>query len=62
MRENEGKHVKITLFLATALLLTALSHRFKIVGPRVVAVAFTMLLLSMYWIWIFPQALDSAVG
>jgi len=50
--------VKITLFLATVLLLTALSQHFKIVGPRavVVAVAITMVLLSLYWIWIFPRA------
>jgi hypothetical protein len=41
MREN-GDHVRITVFLATVLLLTALSQRFDILGPRiaVVAVAF----------------------
>jgi hypothetical protein len=58
MRENGDQYVKITVFLATVLLLTALSQRFAMVGPRVavVAIAFTMLLLSMYWIWTFPRA------
>jgi hypothetical protein len=58
MRENGDQYVKITVFLATVLLLTALSQRFEILGPRVavVAVAFVLLILSAYWILTFPRA------
>jgi hypothetical protein len=58
MRENGDQYVKITVFLATVLLLTALSQRFDIFGPRVavVAVAFVLLVLSAYWILTFPRA------
>jgi hypothetical protein len=57
MRENGDQYVKVTVFLATVLLLTALSQRFAVFGPRVavVAIAFAMLLVSMYWIWTFPR-------
>ncbi len=34
MRENGDQYVRITVFLATVLLLTALSQRFEILGPR----------------------------
>ena len=58
MRENGDQYVKITVFLATVLLLTALSQRFEIFGPRVavVAVAFVLLVVSAYWILTFPRA------
>jgi hypothetical protein len=58
MRENGDEYVRITVFLATVLLLTALSQRFDIFGPRVavVAVAFVLLVLSAYWILTFPRA------
>jgi hypothetical protein len=58
MRETGDQYVKITVFLATVLLLTALSQRFQIFGPRVavVAVAFVLLVMSTYWILNFPRA------
>jgi len=57
-RETGDKYVKVTVLLATVLLLTALSQRFEIVGPRVVvvAVAFALLVMSTYWILTFPRA------
>jgi hypothetical protein len=57
-RETGDKYVKVTVLLATVLLLTALSQRFEILGPRVavVAVALVVLLMSAYWILTFPQA------
>lgn len=58
MRETGDKYVRVTVFLAMVLLLTALSQRFKIQGARiaVVAVAFALLVLSTYWIFTFPRA------
>ena len=58
MRENGDEYVRITVFLATVLLLTVLSQRFHIFGPRVavVVVAFVLLVLSAYWILTFPRA------
>src|ERR1700687_4198306 len=38
-RETRDKYVKVTVLLATVLLLTALSQRFEILGPRVAVVA-----------------------
>jgi hypothetical protein len=57
MRETGDQYVKVTVFLATVLLLTALSQRFEIFGPRVavVAVACVLLALSTYWILTFPR-------
>ena len=57
-RDIGDKYVKVTVFLATVLLLTALSQRFEILGPRVavVAVAFVLLVMSTYWILTFPRA------
>ena len=57
-RETGDEYVKITVFLATVLLLTALSQRFEIFGPRVavVAVAFVLLIVSAYRILTFPRA------
>lgn len=58
MRETADKYVRITVFLATVLLLTALSQRFKVMGARiaVVAVASALLIWSTYWILTFPRA------
>jgi hypothetical protein len=57
-REHADSYVKVTVFLATVLLLTALSQRFELFGPRaaVVAVAVIMLAISAYWIFTFPRA------
>jgi hypothetical protein len=57
-RETGDQYVKITVFLATVLLLTALGQRFELLGPRVVvvAVAFVLLVVSTYWILAFPRA------
>ncbi len=57
-RENGDRYVKVTVFLATVLLLTALSQRFEIFGPRVVVVtvALVLLVMSAYWILTFPRA------
>jgi hypothetical protein len=57
-RETGDDYVKITVFLATVLLLTALSQRFEQFGPRVsvVAVASVLLVISAYWILTFPRA------
>jgi hypothetical protein len=56
-RETGDSYVKITVFLATVLFLTALSQRFEAVGPRVsvVSVAFVLLIISTYWIVILPR-------
>ncbi len=58
MRETGDKYVRITVFLAIVLLLTALSQRFKNRGPRlaVVVVALLLLAISGYWIAILPMA------
>jgi hypothetical protein len=58
MRDTGDKYVRVTVFLATVLLLTALSQRFKIFGPRiaVVAVALVLLVMSTCWILTFPRA------
>lgn len=57
-REIGDEFVRITVFLATVLLLTALSQRFKILGPRVavIAVAGVLLIYSVYLIAVLPQA------
>jgi hypothetical protein len=57
-RETGDSYVKVTVFLATVLLLTALSQRFEIFGPRVavVAVAFMLLIISTYLIMVLPRA------
>jgi hypothetical protein len=58
MREYGDEYVKVTVFLATVLLLTALGQRFENLGPRraVVVVAFVLLMVSLYWILTFPRA------
>lgn len=57
-RETGDSYVKVTVLLATVLLLTALSQRFEIFGPRVtvIAVAFLLLIISTYLIVTLPRA------
>lgn len=57
-REIGDNYLKVTVLLATVLLLTALSQRFEIFGPRIVvlAVAFVLLLTCTVWILTFPRA------
>ena len=57
-RETGDQYVRVTVFLATVLLLTALSQRFEIIGPRVtvVVVAFILLIISTFWMLTFPRA------
>jgi len=57
-RQAGDNYVKVTVFLATVLLLTALSQRFEIFGPRVavVAVACALLFVCTYWILTLPRA------
>jgi hypothetical protein len=57
-RETGDRYVRVTVLLATILLLTALSQRFKITAPRigVLVVAFAMLGVALYWIATFPRA------
>jgi hypothetical protein len=57
-RDTGDDYIKVTVFLATVLLLTALSQRFKVLGPRiaVAAVAVVLLCISGYWLLILPRA------
>ena len=57
-RETGDEYVRITVVLATVLLLTALSQRFHIHAARVglVAVASIMLVVAVWWIATFPRA------
>jgi hypothetical protein len=57
-RETGDHYVKVTVFLATVLLLTALSQRFEMLGARVavLTVAFLLLLISGYWLLKLPHA------
>jgi hypothetical protein len=57
-RSAGDQYVRITVVLATVLLLTALSQRFKVHGPRMglLAVALVILGLGMYWILTFQRA------
>ncbi len=57
-REAGDAYVRVTVVLATVLLLTALGQRFKIRGPRVgvLVVAFAMLAVAIFWIATFPRA------
>ncbi len=56
-RETGDQYVRITVVLATVLLITALSQRFRIRGPRVglLVVAFVLLAAAIYWILTFPR-------
>lgn len=58
-RETGDQFVRITVFLATVLLLTALSQRFKVMGPRVavIGIAAVLLVYSVYLILTLPQAI-----
>jgi hypothetical protein len=57
-RETGDHYVKVGVFLATVLLLTALGQRFEMRGPRIVmlGVAFILLITSTFWIITFPRA------
>jgi hypothetical protein len=57
-RDTGDKYVKVTVLLATVLLLTALSQRFAIFGARVAlaTVAFVLLIVSAYSILTLPRA------
>lgn len=57
-RETGDSYVKVTVLLATVLLLTALSQRFDVLGPRVavIAVAVALLIISSYLIVTLPRA------
>jgi len=57
-RETGDDYVRITVFLATVLLLTALAQRFRIRAARVglLSVASVMLFVALYWILKFPRA------
>ncbi len=57
-RETGDDYIRITVILATVLLLTALSQRFKVLGPRVglLVVACVMLVFAIYFIVTFPRA------
>jgi len=57
-RETGDEYVRVTVFLATVLLLTALSQRFEILAARiaVVTVACVLLITSTYWILTYPRA------
>jgi len=57
-RETGDQYVKVTVFLATVLLLTALSQRFKSLGPRiaVVGVALVLLVISTSLLVRLPRA------
>lgn len=57
-RETGDEYVRITVILATVLLLTALSQRFRIHAARVglIAVASVMLVVAVWWIATFPRA------
>lgn len=56
-RERADDYVRVTVFLATVLFLTALSQRFEFVGPRIiiVAIAAILLLFSMLGIFTLPR-------
>jgi hypothetical protein len=56
-RERGDDYVRVTVFLATVLFLTALSQRFDFAAPRVavVTVAAILLSISAFWIIILPR-------
>jgi hypothetical protein len=57
-RDTGDDYVKVTVLLATVLLLTALSERFRVQRPRlaVAAVAVVLLGISAYWLLTLPRA------
>ncbi len=56
-RDRGDDYVRVTVFLATVLFLTAISQRFEFVGPRIaiVAVAALLLIFSMFGIFTLPR-------
>jgi hypothetical protein len=56
-RETGDQYVKVTVLLATVLLLTALSQRIKVIQARsaVVAIAFVLLLISSFSLLQLPR-------
>lgn len=56
-RETGDEYVRITVILATVLLLTALSQRFKVLAPRVGLLGVScVMLVAIYFIVTFPRA------
>jgi hypothetical protein len=57
-RKHSDDYVRVTVTLATVLLLTAISQRFKVQGVRVALAVFSVLLLCfpLYRIFILPRA------
>jgi Na+/H+ antiporter NhaB len=57
-RETGDEYVRITVVLATVLLLTALSQRFRLHAARVglIAVSSILLIVAISWIATFPRA------
>ncbi|HEX3457233.1 MAG TPA: hypothetical protein VHR97_04700 [Candidatus Baltobacteraceae bacterium] len=56
-RDTGDDYVRVTVFLATVLFLTALSQRFGYTGPRaiIVSIATLLLVISMFWIVTLPR-------
>jgi len=56
-REIGDTYVRLTVYLATVLLLTALGQRFSMKGPRIalLGLAALMLLICTYWLFSFPR-------
>jgi hypothetical protein len=57
-RDTADDYVRVTVFLATVLLLTALSQRFRVQSPRIAVAAVAVILLgvSAYWLLTLPRA------
>jgi hypothetical protein len=57
-RETGDHYVKVSVLLATVLLMTALGQRFKVRAPRIVmlSIAFVLLVVGTFWIITFPRA------
>jgi hypothetical protein len=55
--ETSDDYVRVTVFLATVLFLTALSQRFELAGPRlvIVAIAAILLTISTYELVMLPR-------
>ena len=56
-RDRGDDYVRVTVFLATVLFLTAISQRFEFLGPRIaiVAIAALLLIFSMFGIFTLPR-------
>jgi hypothetical protein len=55
-RDTGDDYVKVTVLLATVLLLTALSQRFRVQRPRLAVAAVVLLGISAYWLLTLPLA------